>query len=353
MVWGGATFDAIRRINQMQHARSGFRRVRLSQRDYREAAEAEYVNEYVSFECFMMCGNCGYLAEPSSEAKAFECPACDARSGLDLMHIDVADELRKADEMSRLHPTPRVADEAFGIATVIGLCTALAFVLYKSDALRSVSGHGDGGYLVLGTMALFLVVGGGSAFLVHRVFAKRLHRALHEREGRRPARWRLPLPLVNDKLGPIRKIEASIEVDGPLLRAPVSGRECVGYEVAVLFDVADDIAKPLWVLEEESCAAFRLGQESFEADSITLILPLQPVEAPTTDQDVERLTRFLRRRGLFMPDGHFAFFEALLLPGQTCTARLHAGRRGQAWVLGDNRHAGYEAGPETTLETIA
>jgi hypothetical protein len=347
MVWGGATFDAIRRINSMQRGRSGFKRVRLSQKDYREAAEAKEAEEYESFDCFLMCGSCGYLAEPSRDARAFECPACGARSGLDLTHIDVAEELRKADEMSRLHPTPRVAERAQGIATVIGLAAVMTFVFYNQDVFTQ-------GTQVnwVGLLATFMIFGGGGAAMVHKLFANRLHRALHEREDKRPARWRLPLPLVNDRESPIRETRGKVQVEGELLNAPISGRPCVAYELAVLFDVDGDIAKPLWVLEEERCAAIRLGDESFEADSATLILPLEPVAAPTNNPAIERITNYLRRRGLFLPDGNFAFYEALVLPDETYTARLHAGPKGQAWVLGGERAEGYEAGPKTTPATV-
>lgn len=100
------------------------------------------------------------------------------------------------------------------------------------------------------------------------------------------------------------------------MRAPVSGRECLGYEVTVLFDAPNDLRPPMWVLEEERTVHFTLAGEHAAPDGVTLDLPAQEVANEATGFGNQQVAEFLRKRGLFASEGEYIVFEALIEPGR-------------------------------------
>lgn len=133
------------------------------------------------------------------------------------------------------------------------------------------------------------------------------------RRVERPSRWHLPLPLVAPDADTAAKVIGQPQPRGPLLTAPFSGRPCLGYELAVLFDAPNDAWPPIWVLREMRSCAFDVHDRHVEADGVTLSLPIAPVLDPVMTETERQ--RFLRRRGLFLVDGQFDLFEAILEPG--------------------------------------
>jgi hypothetical protein len=349
VVWGGATFDVIRRINQMQRQSRRFARVRLRPKDLQGLSNDPSRPEREDFACFFMCGGCGFLHDPRPGNEGFDCEACGAKGGVDLSHIDAAQELRNLDELSRMQPSSRERARAQGFAVALGLGVGMLIWAANPGMFEDDAGFYWAPFVLFMGLLTWMVGRG-----VYVLFQIELYELFHVRRGTRPARWRLPLPLVDERSPPSRKVSGTVEAREDLLRAPVSGRECLAYEVAVLFDVKGDAKKPMWVLEEEANAAFELGGQGFERGGATISLPLEavPVQGEDGDAMTERLSMFLRQRGLYATDGHFAFYEALVLPGKSYEASLHEGRAGRGWVVSQGE-PGTRVGPETTAKTTA
>ena len=59
-------------------------------------------------------------------------------------------------------------------------------------------------------------------------------------------------------------------------------------------------------------AAFEVQGRHVDTDRASLLLPIHPIDAPALDDAAKQ--RFLRERGLFLADGRFDLFEAIVLP---------------------------------------
>ena len=135
---------------------------------------------------------------------------------------------------------------------------------------------------------------------------------------RDPTRWRMPVPLADDSGTSMRRTGPAL-ARAPLLRAPFTGRPCVAYEVAVLFDHPDDAWPPTWVPREMRSCAFEVDGHEVAADRAMLTAPTEPVTRPTMSEEEKR--RFLRERGLFLADGTFDLHEAIVEPNEACEVR--------------------------------
>ena len=89
----------------------------------------------------------------------------------------------------------------------------------------------------------------------------------------------------------------------------------VGYDLGVMFDAPGDAWPPIWVLREMHAGAFEVAGQAITADGVSLALPIKPVAE--TVLTPEQKQRFLRERGLFLVDGQFDLFEAIVEPEQT------------------------------------
>jgi hypothetical protein len=69
------------------------------------------------------------------------------------------------------------------------------------------------------------------------------------------------------------------------------------------------------VLREVRSAAFEIEGRAVAADAASLALPIEPVQPSTLAED--ELRKFLRVRGLFLVDGKFDLYEAIVEPGRT------------------------------------
>ncbi|MDC0719015.1 hypothetical protein [Nannocystis bainbridge] len=290
MVWGGATVDAIARLKREQAViaskRSSIRPHQLGAGSPKE-----------SFDCMFLCDVCGYLCDTDPA-----CPSCGRTAWIDLDYWHVAEALREREEEERRHPPDRLkwqvrlASVAAGAAIGIGCAGGLALA----------------GLVALGWPSL-LGLGGGATALAHRLGRRRIGRALMLRGSSRPTRWHMPLPLVAAEAVVAARAVGQPQPRGPLLAAPFSGRPCLGYELGVLFDAPGDAWPPIWVLREMRSSAFDIDGRHVEADAVTLGLPLTAVTRPAMTESARQ--RFLRQRGLFLADGQFELFEAIVEPG--------------------------------------
>lgn len=344
---------------EARHARNmGMRQV------YADAVRSEGLKvedeEWEAFSCFYLCMNCGYLGDDS----AVPCPGCGAQSWMDLRNVGIAEEVRAMENRERqlipvgVKKRGRLAGMVFGLVAG-GASSALAWSIGRSWEAVGVWGAV---VLILATLAGWV----GFTYLFNYLhFSKR---------RRYPIRWQLPLPMPQQDATPARTLTGKVQARGELLEAPISGRPCVGYEVSVLFDVAGDKRPPMWVLEEERSIAFEIDGETIEANGATVEIPSTIVggdeelgdggredatrkdatsgegfdkgegpsgegfdkgegptgEGPTEEELNKKMGLFLRKRGLFLSEGFFTLFEALIEPGKDYEVRLHEDPPGAA-----------------------
>lgn len=297
MVWGGATLDAIARLRRefkaMETRRLDVRRFVRPPRDMLAASKEE-------FDCFFLCDECGYLCEKNPP-----CPSCGATAWIDLDVWANAEALRALEEDERRHPPKwlrtRVNLTALAAGSLLGAASTAALALAGLLAL------GPAGLLVFGAGATGLATA-----YTHELARRRIARTIVADRVDKPTRWHLPLPLVDPTAPTSTRLAGPAEPRAPLLRAPFSGRLCVAYEAAILFDHPEDAWPPTWVLREMRSVPFEIQGRLVEADRASLVLPTEPIDAPILDQTAKQ--RYLRERGLFLADGRFDLFESVVLP---------------------------------------
>jgi pimeloyl-ACP methyl ester carboxylesterase len=264
--------------------------------------------DWESFSCFYLCVRCGFLADDNGKGKA--CPGCGNEEWIDLRNIPMAEQVREAEHRERqliptkIHKRGVIAAAAFAI-----LGGALGAAL---GTLPSLSGPDS-------VVASALVGVVGAAVVGWFAFPRLLNWLYFRRRRRFPSRWRLPLPLPRKDATPAKTLRGRLRARGELLEAPISGRPCIGYEISVLFDVAGDKRPPMWILEEEHTAAFEIEGEVVDTDRATIELPSSLVGGEAEDEEIDeelekKISRFLRQRGLFVSEGDYAVFEALIEP---------------------------------------
>jgi hypothetical protein len=291
MVWGGATLDAIARLRKdFQQVGSKRSKVRPHELGLGPKKEA--------FDCMFLCDECGYLCDTNPP-----CPSCGREAWIDLDYWALAEALRAREEEARRHPPEalkwRIRGASLATGTAIGGGCAVGLALAGLTLAWPV----------------LLGLGATATAVVHSVGRHRFGRAIMTARVQSPSRWRLPLPLADAGATTASRAVGPLEPRGPLLRAPFTGRPCLGYDVAVLFDAPDDAWPPTWVLREVRSAAFEIEGRAVAADAASLALPIEPVQPSTLAED--ELRKFLRVRGLFLVDGKFDLYEAIVEPGRT------------------------------------
>jgi hypothetical protein len=305
-----------------------------------DEARADANAEWEPFACFHLCVNCGFLAEDGENA----CPGCRRQNWIDLRNIPMAEQVREAEYRDRQRIPPKIENR--GILATLGLAVLGGGV---GSALESMSFASSPG-----SIAIYGVITAVAAAVVGWLIFPRLFNRLYFRRRRRfPSRWRLPLPLPRRSVAPQRTLSGSVRPANELLEAPLSGRRCIGYEVSVLFDVAGDKRPPMWILEEERTASFEIQGERIAAERVTLELPSHLVggedfsgepQGDATGEDKasqearedardKKISRFLRKRGLFISEGDYAVFESLIEPDEHYTVSIYDDPPGAAAVI--------------------
>lgn len=300
MVWGGATLDAIARLRRDQRQQA---HRKLDYRKLTKAARGPLGPAKEPFDCMFLCDHCGYLADTAAT-----CPSCTHMAWIDLDNWAHAEALRQVEESARQRP---IAEVRWGVrAMSLAIGATLGCGLTAGLALA-------GGLALIGAGVIGFGAGatGAATALTHALGRRAFGWRFMARRVRDPARWRLPLPFADPRATVAARVVGPARARGPLLRAPFSGRPCVAYEVAVLFDYPHDAWPPTWVLREVRSCALEVEGREVAADAAMLELPTQAIDRPALDEDGKR--RFLRERGLFLADGEFDLFEAVVLPDQT------------------------------------
>lgn len=290
MVWGGSTMNS---VTHLHHESIASRRGVIRPYQLGPGAAKE------PYPCMNLCGECGYLC-----ATEPPCPSCGQKAWIDLGYTAYAEVLRALEAEARRHPpaglTWRIRLASLSTGGAIGLGGAAGLAL---------SGLAFGAPLAV-------LLGAGAVALTHAVGRHRFARAIMAERVLRPTRWHVPLPLARPDARPASRTTGAILPNGPLLRAPFTGRACAAYDVGVMFDAPGDAWPPIWVLREMHSCALEVEGRTVPADAANLALPLAPVPEPALTADEK--TRFLRERGLFAADGEFDLFEAIVAPGQPC-----------------------------------
>jgi hypothetical protein len=300
MVWGGATLDAIARLRREWKAMESRR---LDYRKFSKPTLRDLSPGKESFDCFYLCDECGYLCETNPP-----CPSCHATAWIDLDLWANAEALRALEEDARRHPPKwlrrRVRLTALAAGSVVGLATTAALAL--ADALL-LGGLGALGFAAGAT--------GLATAYTHEFTRRRLTRAIVADRVENPTRWRVPLPLADPATPSATRFVGRAEPRAALLRAPFSGRPCLAYEAAILFDHPEDAWPPTWVLREMRSAAFEIQGHLVDTDRASLLVPIHPIDTPSLSDPEKQ--QFLRERGLFLADGKFDLFEAIVEPNLT------------------------------------
>lgn len=316
----GAMAEAAKAMRRIQ--RSLDRRAALSKRRARARGlqfSGDYEPKRVEFECKYLCAACGYFVDtaPADDSNQ-ACPACANDEWLDLAVEPLADRLRDMEAEERMEPPKFIRRLVVGVPLVIFAAILIGIVTtsyLESGQFWSRVSFANGShesrayvdYSLLTIVAAIFVVP-----LAYYFLPRPLAVLLLRGQERTPHRWHVPLSLPNPERKASRTLQ-DIEAQqcGEVLTAPISGRECLAYQVCVLFDVAGDARPPEWVLQEQRSVAIGFGDElEVASGSLYFESPVERVDV--SDAEVKR---FLRQRGLFITEGEFQFYEARLEPG--------------------------------------
>lgn len=289
----GAVFDALARLRR-DMPKFGSKRSSVRPHELGGGPKKE------SFDCMFLCDACGYLCDTDPP-----CPSCGRTEWIDLDYWGLAEALRAREEDERRHPP---ADITWRVR-LTSIAAGLLFGVLCSAGLEL------SGLLAFDWPAL-LGLGAGGAAMTHGLGRRQIAWGMLARQVQRPTRWRLPLPLPAPDAGAGERLVGHVEPRGPLLQAPFSGRPCVGYQIAVMFDAPNDAWPPLWVLDEMRSCAFEVQGRAIAADRVSLVGPIEHIIRPFMTETERQ--RFLRVRGLFLADGQFDLFESIIEPGQAC-----------------------------------
>jgi hypothetical protein len=286
-----------------------------------------------------MCTACGWLELPADMAwsardplrheggvdpKSAPCPHCGAREWADLGDATTIAALRHVDVTeapTRASAGMRMLRRAWAVTRgVSGIAVAAALVvgLVTSTIVR-------GGLWVLlypGLVALAIVV-----------VATVVDAAREVRDARAaplPVRWRLALP---SSRSPVLGARGPVHADGPLLRAPLTGRSCVAYELGIRTD--DDAGAPdsTWLLLEQRSTALRVGTTRYPPDSVRLDLARIQVEPTALDED--HLGAIVGARGFLTTDTTLALYESIVPESAPIEVQATAMRTGPAGRAGE------------------
>ncbi|MBN2526706.1 MAG: hypothetical protein JXR76_09950 [Deltaproteobacteria bacterium] len=314
---GGATCVTHAAMQKMFRDMSRFRRDR---RAYVQAhrkmnmvrGEQEHPNhhgEHRIQNCFHTCGQCGYLSVSSAD----NCAGCGASQWLDLNDVTVSETLRSNEENTRKNVPANAKALSFGVHATVYAAVAIGIPLVINWPNMNILWH-SWELLWVASPALFLFI--GSYLLTTRRFAKLLGKF----KKVRPIRWYLPVDFRRRrdiKTSPQNDILGHCQGD-EMRQSPFSVQPCLGYKVSVLFDVHGDARPPEWVLEESRNAPMTINQQFIAKDKLVFQVTGTLVDASSSVLE-QKCKQFLRQRGLFLEDGDFWFYEAVLKPEDLVT----------------------------------
>lgn len=277
----------------------------------RETAKFGRDADLVEFDCMLLCTICGHLSEPRvgdpmrTEASfgPSSCAMCSAPGLLDLRQTELVHSL------SALESTDVNPSRAWAIGKIFGMVGVAGGLALLGSKMLLTLGSLAGGFLVAGLAVI------GTA-LIARAASSMLGPASRRRSL--PRRWRWPRTSKRRGSKPHRRVGGRAETSAELLRAPLSGRSCVAYEVAVRDD--DDATGELssWRLIEQDNVGFRVGELEVAAGEALLRVRRELLGAGTIGSKDDATRRYLRMRGLLdSEDVHI--YETIVAPDSACT----------------------------------
>jgi hypothetical protein len=273
----------------------------------RETAKYERPLDLVEFDCFFLCMACGHLSEPrvgdpmrtDAQVGAQRCAMCSSPGLVDLRQNPMVHSLCELEANDINHSRLGTAARYLG---VIGLVGGLVGLLYWATTTN---------YEAEFLFALIFLVGG---LLVTKAAV-----SLRGRSTPRalPRRWRMPRTAKLPGAQAQRRVSGSVESDAELLRAPLSGRPCVAYEVAVRDDAKPTGSHASWRLIEQDNVDFSIGELEVAAGDGQLELRRELLAHGTIGSQGESTRRYLRMRGLLDSEDVY-IYETVLEPGDVC-----------------------------------
>lgn len=272
-------------------------------------SELERKPERREFPCAFVCADCGQLSAPvdptaghptrrSADAVTrpeAPCSHCGSRGWIDLANVAMADVLR---DTERAHDRKRPHSLVLG-PLALSLLGMVGTMMVDSSAGR------DAG-LVMGEYAIPLWSLVALAVFGITLGVQSWQRRKHARKL--PHRWSLAR---GGSSGPRR----GGQVRSPeTLHAPLTGRPCVAYELAI--HTADEPRAALgrFTLVEQRCADLEVDGAPFRGRGIRLALRRERVEL---DPANEAHRRAMQTRGLEPVGDAFTVYETIVAPHAT------------------------------------
>lgn len=258
--------------------------------------------------CHWICLDCGYLVPQTTagyrhpadveDSPTGPCIGCGRSSWADLRGEAVYEGLAERDDVWR----EVLAGSSGPVTPRVLWATEAAVIVAGSGVLLARPMVEVWPWLVLWGIALHLGWG--------------LLRAWNRTAPPKgPARWRLS-PAPRGRAG--AAVRGSVEAVDPSVRltAPLSGRPCLAYEVAIREDAERDAPDHSWLLLEQQSTDLRIGGRRVEGSVLRLQLPRTPIRVT-----YDRLGSFLRRRGLCTSGRSLMLCETILEPGAAVDLR--------------------------------
>lgn len=326
----GAMADAAAAMRRQQ--RQINRRIRLSRlraKARRPVIGSDYEPEETDFACVYLCPSCSYFVPPEKTDGVPEAPcvACGETEWFDLSKEPLAGRIRH-EEWDRRVEVPWYITQAVGFGSL-----AVFGVILVGLFAAGIIFHAD--------YSIYACVVAAVALVAVPLAYHRLPRplAVWWLRGRQkmPHRWHVPCPLPQPEHEPTNTDKQLVaqRVDNTI-EAPISGRECLAYEICVLFDAVGDARPPEWALQEQRAVTMKLGDElEVGPEQLYLETPVEqmefavPEDTGDSEESESKYTpgpeQFLRKRGLYIDDGTFLFYEACLQPGDEVDVADHDG----------------------------
>lgn len=258
----------------------------------------------------LVCVGCGQLDWPDQAisgaphrrdavAVRRECSHCGEHGWIDLARESTALALRHAETVD--------ADAAgSGAVRVLGGASAGAVV----GAFI--------GMIAVGALTWPVAVVGALAGTAAGLQTYRMRRQVAPSDHPLPKRWSMALP--PDSASGQATVGA-LESEGDLLRAPLSGRACVAYEVGLRGDGADDPDLRTWALLEQRLGEVRVGEQRLDPGTTHLDLPRDHRGALESIELDAAARTWLRRRGFAASGAALHAFETIVEVGTEVTLR--------------------------------
>ncbi|MBA3546037.1 MAG: hypothetical protein H0T76_06120 [Nannocystis sp.] len=271
------------------------------------------------YPCAMLCMVCGRLGDPAPDRPyrtdpgnrtPEPCAHCGQTALTDLAPATTALALADALERDRPERSPLAHRLALRLVTVTAAALSIGgFTLFI--LMLTTFGSGRGWQVASALAGVMIVLFGGPGTLLLGRAIRRTWRRTTPR--RLPARWRYCLPVAG---APGRTVEGRVACEGALLTAPISGRRCVAFEVGLREDDDADAHPGTWLLLEQRCVAFRIGDMDLAADGACFMLAHRSIAWPQPGPDRDRAALFLRTRGFVVSEATmFRVFEVVVAVG--------------------------------------